>query len=61
MFLSPYFDQSQGAKEESVLLLRTFYKGDELFLDMFDDEYQSMKVSVHRNNNNNDILLLYNT
>eukprot|EP00057_Strongylocentrotus_purpuratus_P017817 XP_011672291.1 PREDICTED: protein CLEC16A-like [Strongylocentrotus purpuratus] len=33
----------EGAKEESVLLLRTFYKGDELFLDMFDDEYQSMK------------------
>ncbi|XP_033103779.1 protein CLEC16A-like, partial [Anneissia japonica] len=33
----------QGAKEESNLMLRNFYKGDELFLDMFEDEYQSMK------------------
>ncbi|XP_071813378.1 protein CLEC16A-like isoform X3 [Apostichopus japonicus] len=33
----------EGAKEESVLLLRNYYKGDELFLDMFDDEYQTMK------------------
>ncbi|XP_072168396.1 protein CLEC16A-like [Diadema setosum] len=33
----------EGAKEESVLLLRNFYRGDELFLDMFDDEYESMK------------------
>ncbi|XP_038066895.1 protein CLEC16A-like [Patiria miniata] len=32
----------EGAKEESMLLLRNFYRGDELFLDMFDDEYQSM-------------------
>ena len=28
-----------------MLLLRNFYRGDELFLDMFDDEYQSMAVS----------------
>ncbi|XP_033631223.1 protein CLEC16A-like [Asterias rubens] len=32
----------EGSKEESMLLLRNFYRGDELFLDMFDDEYQSM-------------------
>ena len=36
----------QGSKEESMLLLRNFYRGDELFLDMFDDEYQSMAVSM---------------
>ncbi|PIK39254.1 hypothetical protein BSL78_23896, partial [Apostichopus japonicus] len=30
-------------KRRSVLLLRNYYKGDELFLDMFDDEYQTMK------------------
>lgn len=34
----------QGAKEESMLLLRHCYREDELFLDMFDDEYQSMTV-----------------
>ncbi|XP_038136271.1 protein CLEC16A isoform X3 [Cyprinodon tularosa] len=32
----------EGAREESLLLLRTFYKGEEIFLDMFEDEYRSM-------------------
>ncbi|XP_053550241.1 protein CLEC16A [Bombina bombina] len=32
----------EGAKEESVHLLRHFYKGEEIFLDMFEDEYRSM-------------------
>ncbi|XP_069066266.1 protein CLEC16A isoform X2 [Pleurodeles waltl] len=32
----------EGAREESVHLLRRFYKGDEIFLDMFEDEYRSM-------------------
>ncbi|XP_078274340.1 protein CLEC16A isoform X2 [Rhinoraja longicauda] len=30
----------EGAREESVHLLRRFYKGDEIFLDMFEDEYR---------------------
>ncbi|GAB6025945.1 hypothetical protein CHUAL_011914 [Chamberlinius hualienensis] len=29
-----------GAREESTLLLRNFYKGEEIFLDMFEDEYR---------------------
>ncbi|XP_034045656.1 protein CLEC16A isoform X2 [Thalassophryne amazonica] len=32
----------EGAREESLLLLRRFYKGEEIFLDMFEDEYRSM-------------------
>ncbi|XP_041085713.1 protein CLEC16A-like isoform X9 [Polyodon spathula] len=32
----------EGAKEESIHLLRRFYKGDEIFLDMFEDEHRSM-------------------
>eukprot|EP00062_Callorhinchus_milii_P019101 gi/632973280/ref/XP_007903077.1/ PREDICTED: protein CLEC16A isoform X3 [Callorhinchus milii] len=32
----------EGAREESVHLLRRFYKGEEIFLDMFEDEYRSM-------------------
>ncbi|XP_075623878.1 protein CLEC16A isoform X7 [Balearica regulorum gibbericeps] len=34
----------EGAREESVHLLRRFYKGEEIFLDMFEDEYRSMTV-----------------
>ncbi|XP_077172166.1 protein CLEC16A isoform X2 [Paroedura picta] len=34
----------EGAREESVHLLRRFYKGEEIFLDMFEDEYRSMKL-----------------
>ncbi|KAG8435206.1 hypothetical protein GDO86_013230 [Hymenochirus boettgeri] len=32
----------EGAREESVHLLRHFYKGEEIFLDMFEDEYRTM-------------------
>ncbi|XP_072416121.1 protein CLEC16A [Chiloscyllium punctatum] len=32
----------EGAREESVHLLRRFYKGEEIFLDMFEDEYRAM-------------------
>lgn len=32
----------EGAREESLHLLRTFYKGEDIFLDMFEDEYRSM-------------------
>ncbi|XP_036004158.1 protein CLEC16A isoform X6 [Fundulus heteroclitus] len=32
----------EGAREESLHFLRTFYKGEEIFLDMFEDEYRSM-------------------
>lgn len=32
----------EGAREESLHLLRRFYKGEEIFLDMFEDEYRSM-------------------
>eukprot|EP00069_Balaena_mysticetus_P009819 bmy_06497T0 len=33
-----------GAREESVHLVRHFYKGEEIFLDMFEDEYRSMTM-----------------
>uniref|UniRef100_A0A8C9V4V0 C-type lectin domain containing 16A n=1 Tax=Scleropages formosus TaxID=113540 RepID=A0A8C9V4V0_SCLFO len=32
----------EGAREESLHLLRRFYKGEEIFLDMFEDEYRTM-------------------
>ncbi|XP_068433968.1 protein CLEC16A isoform X3 [Clinocottus analis] len=32
----------EGGREESLHLLRRFYKGEEIFLDMFEDEYRSM-------------------
>uniref|UniRef100_A0A8D0DJZ4 C-type lectin domain containing 16A n=1 Tax=Salvator merianae TaxID=96440 RepID=A0A8D0DJZ4_SALMN len=34
----------EGAREESVHLVRHFYKGEEIFLDMFEDEYRSMTL-----------------
>ncbi|XP_057263853.1 protein CLEC16A isoform X7 [Pezoporus wallicus] len=34
----------EGAREESIHLLRRFYKGEEIFLDMFEDEYRSMTI-----------------
>ncbi|XP_074647477.1 protein CLEC16A-like isoform X2 [Tubulanus polymorphus] len=34
----------EGAKEESVLLLRNFYKSEEIFLDMFEDECRDMQL-----------------
>lgn len=33
----------EGAKEESTCLLRNFYKSEEIFLDMFEDEYSEMQ------------------
>nr|CAD7397490.1 unnamed protein product [Timema cristinae] len=32
----------EGAKEESTALLRNFYKSEEIFLDMFEDEYNEL-------------------
>jgi len=32
----------EGAREESTLILRNFYKSEEIFLDMFEDEYREM-------------------
>uniref|UniRef100_A0ABM5F0F8 Protein CLEC16A isoform X3 n=1 Tax=Pogona vitticeps TaxID=103695 RepID=A0ABM5F0F8_9SAUR len=34
----------EGAREESIHLVRRFYKGEEIFLDMFEDEYRSMTM-----------------
>uniref|UniRef100_A0A8C7E5K6 C-type lectin domain containing 16A n=1 Tax=Naja naja TaxID=35670 RepID=A0A8C7E5K6_NAJNA len=34
----------EGAREESVHLVRRFYKGEEIFLDMFEDEYRTMTL-----------------
>lgn len=36
----------EQAKEESTLLMRNFYKSEELFLDIFEDEFLDMKVIV---------------
>eukprot|EP00093_Oithona_nana_P002907 02907.XXX_1098_61101_1 [CDS] Oithona nana genome sequencing. len=36
-----HFAQLEGIKEESTLLLRNFYKSEEIFLDMFEDEYRA--------------------
>jgi len=33
----------EGAREESTLILRNFYKSEEIFLDMFEDEYREMQ------------------
>lgn len=33
----------EAARESSTQLLRNFYKGEEIFLDMFEDEYREMK------------------
>ena len=32
----------EEAREEGVLILRNFYKSEEIFLDMFEDEYRQM-------------------
>nr|XP_006814698.1 PREDICTED: protein CLEC16A-like [Saccoglossus kowalevskii] len=34
----------EGSREESKLMLRNFFKGDELFLDMFEDEYKNLQL-----------------
>ncbi|XP_062999145.1 protein CLEC16A isoform X2 [Elgaria multicarinata webbii] len=39
-----HFACLEGAREESAHLVRRFYKGDEIFLDMFEDEYRSMTL-----------------
>jgi len=36
------FAALEGAREESTLILRNFYKSEEIFLDMFEDEYREM-------------------
>ena len=41
VFLNNYL----GIKEESTLLLRNFYKTEEIFLDMFEDEYKETAKS----------------
>ncbi|XP_014661770.1 PREDICTED: protein CLEC16A-like [Priapulus caudatus] len=33
----------ESAREESILQIRNFYKGEEIFLDMFEDEYRQLK------------------
>ncbi|CAH1795101.1 unnamed protein product [Owenia fusiformis] len=33
----------EGAREEAMLLLRNFYKSEEIFLDMFEDEYREFQ------------------
>ncbi|XP_071033380.1 protein CLEC16A homolog isoform X2 [Parasteatoda tepidariorum] len=33
----------EQAREESTVMLRNFYKSEEIFLDMFEDEYEEMK------------------
>ena len=43
-----HFAQLEGIKEESTLLLRNFYKSEEIFLDMFEDEYHSASKSAPR-------------
>lgn len=34
----------ESARGEAVLFVRNFYKSEDLFLDMFEDEYREMKV-----------------
>ena len=38
----------EAAREESTLLLRNFYKSEEIFVDMFEDEYRLL--SYHKFN-----------
>ena len=35
----------ENARGEAVLFVRNFYKSEDLFLDMFEDEYREMKVN----------------
>ena len=35
----------ESSRGEAVLFVRNFYKSEDLFLDMFEDEYREMKVS----------------
>ena len=36
----------ESARGEAVLYVRNFYKSEDLFLDMFEDEYREMKVGI---------------
>ena len=38
-----------ATREESMALLRNVFKTEEMFLDMFEDEYREMSVSGHGN------------
>ena len=40
--MDEHFAAVENAREESVLILRNFYKSEEIFLDMFEDEYRAM-------------------
>ena len=42
LLLDEHFAAVEEAREESVLILRNFYKSEEIFLDMFEDEYRQM-------------------
>merc|ERR1719220_2283304 len=42
VMLDEHFAELEGAREESVLILRNFYKSEEIFLDMFEDEYRAI-------------------
>lgn len=39
-----------STREESMALLRNVFKTEEMFLDMFEDEYREMSVSGMTNN-----------
>ena len=36
----------EGAREDSTLILRNFYKSEEIFLDMFEDEYRNFYKEI---------------
>jgi len=40
--MDEHFAEVEGAREESTLILRNFYKSEEIFLDMFEDEFREM-------------------
>jgi len=42
VLLDEHLAAVEGAREESVLILRNYYKSEEIFLDMFEDEYREM-------------------
>ncbi|XKL62954.1 hypothetical protein PGB90_005318 [Kerria lacca] len=43
ILLDEHYAAIIGVKEESTSLLRSFYKNEDIFLDMFEDEYYDMK------------------
>eukprot|EP00092_Neocalanus_flemingeri_P019758 GFUD01021398.1.p1 GENE.GFUD01021398.1~~GFUD01021398.1.p1 ORF type:complete len:960 (-),score=279.18 GFUD01021398.1:290-3169(-) len=42
ILMDEHFAEVEGAREESTLILRNFYKSEEIFLDMFEDEFREM-------------------